>query len=87
MHTHFAPIPAGVPSYGVRFTLFSLDTCEQCDHEVTAPNAVGTFELESRLKAMGLKKRDTMPEELSYCEEVEMAVCETCLEIATADSA
>jgi hypothetical protein len=84
-HTHYAPMPAGI-TMGLRFVLFSLDTCEQCDCEVCAPNKVGTFESEARLISLGFQKRATVPGEMNHCEEIEMAVCESCEQKATADS-
>ena len=84
-HTNFAPNHDPIARGAKSFTLFSLDTCEQCDCEVQAPNAVGILETKNKLIAMGLTFRDSTPGEISYCEEVEMAVCEECLEKATAD--
>ena len=71
-HKYFAKNSDGTHS------LFSVDTCENCNCEVEAPNSVNSPTEKYTLLACGLTERTKPTSDLMYCEALDMATCDSC---------
>lgn len=58
-----------------RITGFVPDTCESCGCDIQAPNSVTLCETPQRLRALGLKESQELPEEAYYDEATDREAC------------
>jgi len=64
--------------HGKGYILINIEPCARCDSPSQSANSVLVLEPEAKLKRLGLKPAEPLPE-LQYCEELQDVVCEDCI--------